>query len=136
MAMIKIGERSYNGRTSAVYLLQGTAVRDAENKPVRGAAHAAVSVAAVEKEEGTTYVTLNGWRSRADDVTAIRKQDSVLAIGALKTREYEGRTYYDLDADFVVRSGAGLGGGEDYMPPSTDRYDEILPDDDPGELPF
>ena len=142
MAMIKIGARYYNGSETPIYLIQGNATRDAENAPIKGKPHAKVSVAAATlKDESTLFVTVNGWRDRAEEVAVICKMDSVLAIGALKKREYNGNFYYDLDADFIITSGGICGAvsaphstGSAGIPDLPDF--EELPDDADGELPF
>ena len=108
MPMLKIGKTYYNDEERPLYLVQGNAIRDGEDAPVKGRDHAKVSVAAAQGPDGSSiFVTVNGWRGRAGDVAAVRKQDSVLAIGVLKKREYDGRYYYDLDADFITVSGVG-----------------------------
>lgn len=142
MPMIKIGQQTVNDTVYPLYLLQGNATRDAESKPVNGKEHTVVGIAASENKEGkTVFVNLNGWRKTAAAVGTVRKGDSVLAVGALKSRDYNGQTYYDLDADFVVKSGAGCSsaGGDYYgaglpgdMP---DNFAE-LPEEGDGELPF
>ena len=152
MPLIKIGVSTYNDAQTPVYLLQGNATRDAEDKPVNGKDHCVVGVAAAEdKFGGPIYVNINGWRQMSGAVRAIVKGDSVLAIGRLKVREYNGRKYYDLDADFLCRSGAGLLGAADVgelphfspagggVPVSAEGFDDglsELPDDGDGELPF
>lgn len=108
MPMIQIGTACHAGQERPVYLVQGNAVRDAERADSPDRAHAKVNLAAARGEQGETlFVTLNGWRAKAVAVAAIRKMDSVLAIGTLKTRSCNGRRYYDLDADFICLSGAG-----------------------------
>lgn len=144
MALIKIGKTSYNGAEQPIYLMTGGATRDAEDKPINGKDHCVVGIAASEDAQGkTVYVNLNGWRSAAPFVRAIQKGDSILAVGALKSREHNGNTYWDLDADFVAKSGAGLstfsdvdfGGASlpDFGGAENNGFEEI-PDD--GELPF
>ena len=152
MPMLKIGVSTYNDTPSPVYLMQGNATRDAEDKPVNGKDHAVVGIAAAEDKNGNTvYVNLNGWRQLCHAVRGIRKGDSILAVGKLKKREYNGRDYYALDADFVCKSGAGLGASEiggmgelpDFTPATggvsvsaedfNDGFTEIADD---GELPF
>lgn len=142
MPMIKIGASYYNGSERPIYLIQGNAVRDGEDAPVKGKAHAKVSVAAAQrKDESTLFVTVNGWRDRAEEVAAVRKMDSVLAIGILKKREYNGNYYYDLDADFIAISGVTGGisyGGSNSVPayPASEPEFAELPDAEDGELPF
>lgn len=106
MPMIKVGTSSYGDTVSPVYMMQGNATRDAEYKPVNGKDHAVVGIAASEDSNGkTVFVSLNGWRGHCRDVMAIQKGDSILAFGRLKVREWNNQKYYDLDADFVVKSG-------------------------------
>lgn len=109
MAMLKIGKEYFNNQERPVFLLTGTAVRDAESAPVNGKDHTKVSIAAAKDADGNSlYVTLNGWRTNAGNVLAIKKLDNVLAVGQLKTSEYNGRTYYDMDVELIVKSGAGF----------------------------
>jgi hypothetical protein len=97
-------------------------------------------VAALNHEDGsTTYISVNGWRDRAADVMAVRKGDSILVIGTMKEREYNGKKYFDLDADFICRSGVdGYMVAGDYpvygSAPQMDFADLSAEDD--GELPF
>ena len=141
MPLIKIGKNYYKEEERPVYLLQGNATRDGELAPVKGKDHGKVPVAAAQTPEGgTVFVTVNGWRGRAGDVAAIRKMDSVLAVGVLKKREYEGKDYYDLDADFVAVSGVGGGegrwsGGAPAVPVGAEQVFEELVEED-GQLPF
>ena len=136
MALIKIGTKTIDGVENGVYLLQGNATRDGELKDVNGKDLGKCSVAAKELNDGgTMFVSLSGWRQKASDVAAIRKMDSVLAVGTLRKREHNDRTYWDLDVDFVTVS--GVGGSR----PSAAGYDEpesdfTQLDEDDGELPF
>lgn len=133
MPLFKIGASLYNGKTTPIYLMQGNTTRDAEDKPVNGKDHAVVGVAASEDSAGhAIYVNLNGWRQQYETVLSIRKGDSILAVGRLKKREYNGKDYYDLDADFVCKSGAGFGEApvSVYGPPDGDMGE--LPDIDVG----
>lgn len=126
MPMIKLGQSTYNNVTHQVVALWGFATRDAEDKPINGTEHAVASIAIGEDKEGVlTYVSLNGWRENAALVRKIAKGDSIHAVGKLKPREYNGKQYFDLDADFVVKSGAGFAETVDYFPD--------LPDDFPPE---
>lgn len=141
MPLIKIGKDYYNGHSSDIYLLQGTATRDAEIRSEK--APAKVGIAVAKAEDGSTlFVDLNGWRDRKPEVAAIRKLDSVLAIGTLSTREYNGATQYSLDANFVAVSGSGIGAalpssaaGNAGTGTSASFLDE-LQDIGDGELPF
>lgn len=143
MPLYKIGKSYYNGAERPIYLVQGNATRDGEWAPINGKDHGKVSVAAAQTEAGdTVYVTINGWREKAIDVADVRKMDSVLAIGTLKSRDYNGKKYYDLDADFICLSGVS-GGGSVERGSNAPQYPsvEAAPsftelDEEPGELPF
>lgn len=146
MPLIKIGKAYYNDEERPIYLLQGNATKDAEWAPVNDKPHAKVSVAAQESlDGGTLFVNVNGWRAQADQVAKITKRDSILAIGVLRKREYNDKFYYDLDADFVALSGAGLTDRSGYtaqssssaptQPATTSGFTD-LGDVDDGDLPF
>lgn len=147
MSLTKLGTRCYKGQEHPYYLLCGNATRSAEDKPVNGNNHSVVGIVAVERKDGTTtFVNLNGWREHYYEVISIRKGDVILAAGELKSREYNGKTYYDLDADFVARSGAGLSSaGQDMAaaPAFTPAAEGVTVSgpgfaelEDDGELPF
>ena len=135
MALIKIDTTTFNNAEVPVYLASGTATRDAEDKPVNGKEHSVVGIAATKDSSGNTvYINLNGWRDSAPLVRAICKGDNILAIGALKKRVYNERDYYDLDVNFVAKSGAGLtSSGVDFGGCAELGFEEIP---DTGELPF
>lgn len=106
MPMLKIGVSHYKGQTRPICLIQGTAIRNGEHAPIQGKPHGKTVVAAAQPREGeTTFVTLNGWRDKAETVARVRKMDSVLAIGVLKEKQVAGIIYYDLDVDFLCVSG-------------------------------
>ena len=138
--LVKLGNTYYNGKARPVYLLQGNAIRDGEDAPVNGKDHAKVSVAAAQTEDNkTVFVTVNGWRNRAAEVASIQKMDSVLVIGVLKKREYNGNFYYDMDADFIATSGSRIGHSsatQSYSSPALPDQEFAELDDDDGELPF
>lgn len=135
MPMVKIGKTFYNDQSKDVYLVCGNAARDAEMFDAKGKDLAKVTVAAQEREDGNTlFVRLCGWRGKAKDVAAVRKMDCVLAVGALSKSEYNEKTYYDLDVDFISVSGVKRGGAaQDFSAPA--GFDEIDELGD-GELPF
>ncbi len=145
MAMVKLGKTYINGEEKQIYLVQGIAGKDAELKQAGRAMLGKVSVAAVQNaDESTMWVTINGWRDRANDVGAISKGDSVMAIGTLNTREYNGKSYIDVDADFVCISGirngvattkaAGSYAASNYPADPAAGFDEL--DEEAGDLPF
>lgn len=143
MPLIKIGTKTVGEAVLPIYLLQGNATRDGEQKEVGGKDLGKVSVAANELKDGSSlFVTLNGWRGRAASVAAVRKMDSVLAVGTLKERMHNERKYWDMDVDFIVTSGVGSSGAtsayDDFSPSyggESVGFEDISGDED-GELPF
>lgn len=145
MAVVKLCKTYQNGNEVPIYLVTGTAGKD--GRPKSGEkGPAKCDVAASELQNGdTTWITLNGWRAQEDFVANIRKGDSVMAIGPLKSRIYKGKEYWELDANFISVSGAGIGVG---MPAQTsgsfnraDYPDPVagfteLDEADDGDLPF
>lgn len=140
MALCKLGMNNINGVMYPVYLVSGNAVRDGEAPPAGSKRPAKVTVAATTKEDGeTVFIAINGWRDRAEDIMAVRKGDSILCIGPMKSREYNGKTYVDVDAEFICRSsidGAVVTGTYTNMPSVTQMEFADLPEEDDEELPF
>ena len=146
MALCKLGISHYDGNPRPIYLLCGNATADGEDKPINGKSHARVSVAAVRHaDNSTTYITVNGWRDRAADILAVRKGESLLVIGPLKEREYNGKKYFDMDAEYISRSGVDgcIISGEyptdygaaSYAPDMGGGFTD-LSEEDEGDLPF
>lgn len=143
--MIKsIGTDYYKGREFEYWLIFGNAIRDGEvNTTSTGKKIGKVSVKAGENKDGTAeFYKVVAWEEHADRIGAIRKGDTVLAIGQLREREYNGRIYKDLNADFIAVN-PKLGGGaptaaapaEPAFTPVQQNFVDISVDDD-GELPF
>ena len=137
MIMKKIGEDYYNGKCRNVYLILGTATKDAEDKS-GSTPHVNVNLALGEDTNGEKkYIGVDGWRNRAADLRGIQKGDAVLAIGTVATREYNGKTYTNFDVMFACVSGGkaaeyatvSVSSGEGVFIPADD-------DEDEGELPF
>ena len=47
-------------------------------------------------------------------LTGCRKADTVLAIGPISQREYNGKTYVNMDADFVIVAGENSGAAGNF----------------------
>ena len=89
-------------------IVAGTCGRDAELKYIgeRQTPKATVSVAVGKRKDGygdnlTIWANVVAWRGLSDVLAGARKGDAILAIGRVSTREYNGKTYSDLNADFV-----------------------------------
>ena len=89
-------------------IVAGTCGRDGEYKLIgeKQTPKAKVSVAVGKREDAngektTVWANVVAWRGLADVLAGARKGDAILAIGRVSTREYNGKTYSDLNADFV-----------------------------------
>ena len=99
-----------------------------------------------EKDENgyfkTIWINVTAWRDLASILYQARKGDSVLVTGLLNEREWEGKTYKDIQAEFVSVSkkvepfaysappDASVTSGS---PPD---FTEMADDEDDGKLPF
>lgn len=129
---------SKEGKKQNTGLLAGRAAKDGELLTTRsGKQVGSVSVPAYDRQDGTTaWLTVKGWGHWARVVASARKGDAVLAAGRIDSRDYEGRTYNDLVADYacVSHSAAGTAAAASSgVPVNADDFAEI---EDDGELPF
>lgn len=84
-----------------------------------------VGLAVGKREDGSTiWVNVVAWHDTAEVLATARKGQQTLVIGHPKEREYNGKTYTDLVADFVSMCGPAAAG----------VFTDIQ--DDSGELPF
>lgn len=147
----KIGKDYLNGEEQPVYDICGRATRDAEMKTTQsGKTFATVGIAAQKNQDGTTtYIDINGWRDSVGPVSRIVKGQSVRAVGVLRQREYNGRAYFNLDAEWVCVSGGSAPSFSPVKPvdvttegafatptPKQQTFADALNAEDPGELPF
>lgn len=87
------------------------------------------------EKPATVWCNVVAWHGLASILSAARKGDSVLVVGRLESRDYEGKTYTDLVAEFVSVcsvSAAAARPGAPAVP--QERFSES--GDDDGELPF
>lgn len=143
----KIGTDYLNGQPRAIYLLVGTACRDAEVKMLSGGEKCVnkVSVACGQKKNSESiFVTVNCWNRKAKLLNSCRKGDQVIAVGPINQHEYNGKNYSNMDAEFasVASLSAGdlsalaeraAGSGVSPVNVSAADWEEVDGDD---ELPF
>ena len=90
-------------------LVVGRATKDAEFKIVGAKESPVCSFGLnVGKRQDTTTIFANckAWYKWAEIAKNIRKGDDVLVIGKTESREYNGKTYTDLIAEWVEIGGA------------------------------
>ena len=137
--IFKIGTDTFNGQTNDIYMLVGNAVGDAETKQSKaGKAFSKVNVAAKRNPDSTTmFVSVTGFRGLAATVGSIRKGAAIFAIGKIDKRDYNGKTYYDMPAEYVGSAGGFVPMGS-FKPAAqqanTGGFSEIAEADE--ELPF
>lgn len=137
-----------------ICMVQGTCTKDAE-MVIRGEknTHITSFSLAVGKRQDTTTIFANckAFGRLADCTADIIKGDSVLCIGRIESREYNGKTYTDLICDWVSVAGKGASqkppapAASSYVPPTdnvgpvygkqTELRDYDAGDDD-DDLPF
>lgn len=142
----KLGVDHYKGTEHPVYLLCGRAARDGELRSTStGKTVGAVSVKAKESKDGQAmWVSVEAWEAQGRALAALHKGDMLLAVGQLAEREYNGKTYYTLWADFVslpIWSGGGQAANREALTaraeaafPQGGGFTELMEDD--GNLPF
>ena len=119
----------------------GTATRDAELKIVgeKQTPNCKIGLAIGKRKDTTTiFVNVVAWRRLAHVLEQARKGDSVAVWGRMtEPREYNGKTYQDLQADWVGVASAGSASAHTAPraePPAQAGFAD-LPGDS-AELPF
>lgn len=91
-------------------------------------------------EQKAVWCNVVAWRDLASLLAPARKGDAVFVVGRLKSREYNGKTYTDLEAEFVsvasVHAAMTFPGKavEAQSAPDENLFQQL--DDDDGDLPF
>ena len=128
---------SKEGKKLQTGLICGRAAKDGQIYATQGGKEVgSVSVPAYDKQDGTTaWLTVKGWGHWARLLANVRKGDSVFAVGRIESRDYEGKIFNDLVADYVCVSAstAGQTPAQSAYAVPTDNFAEI---EDDGELPF
>lgn len=91
-------------------LVTGRATKDAELKLVgaKDSPVAQFSIAAGKREDDTTiFVEIKAWYRLAEYAEGIRKGDAVCAVGEIEEREYNGKIYKTLVADWLNYADGG-----------------------------
>ena len=128
---------SKEGKKLQTGLIAARAAKDGELRTTNGGKEVgSVSVPAYDKQDGTTaWLTVKGWGHWARLLAGVHKGDSVFAVGRIESRDYEGKIYSDLVAEYVCVSAstAGQSTAQSACSPPSGGFAEI---EDDGELPF
>ncbi|MBU5626504.1 single-stranded DNA-binding protein [Oscillibacter sp. MSJ-2] len=135
-----ITEYAKDGSPVETALVAGKAVSDGERRTTKsGKAYGTVSVKAFGRKDGTAaFLTVKAWDGPgASAVASLRKGDAFLVAGRIDRREYNGKSYTDLAADFVWTGPAAPSPAAAL----TERMESagegfVVLDGDESELPF
>jgi len=92
------------GNIGDAVIVAGKAIKDAEYKVVgdKGSPICSFSLNVGKRKDTTTiFVNCKAWYALAKYSQDIRKGDTVIVIGHTESREYNGKTYTDLTAEWM-----------------------------------
>lgn len=126
------------GKIGDLTIVAGTAFKDAELKHVGENIPLCEFALIVGKDASGKGIFANckAWRSLGEYASGITKGDSVCVVGKVESREYNGKTYHNLSADWLNIAGAvpnreASPSGKPY--PEGTTFTDL---DDDGDLPF
>lgn len=134
-----ITEYAKDGSPVETALVAGRATSDGERRTTGGGkAYGTVSVKAFGRKDGTAaFLTVKAWDDPfASAIASLRKGDVFLVAGRIDRREYNGKSYTDLAADFVWTGPAASPAAalRERMESAGEGF--VVLDGDESELPF
>lgn len=126
------------------FMIAGFVARDAEmKKSQNGKTYTKWSVKVGEKPSQTAgergeaiWTNCIAWHDTARFASTIKKGDTVFCIGKLEVREHEGKTYKTLNCEYISIMGKSAGTPAPTVENAVAEYEEIIGDDEDGDLPF
>lgn len=118
-------------------MICGGISRDAELKYV-GEKHTPqckVGVAVGKRNDQTIWCNVTAWRGLAQVLSSASKGDSVFVIGHMGSHEYNGKTYTELNADFVSVAVVSDSAPVHSESPAQAPFSPVT-EDGPDDLPF
>ena len=110
-------------------IFTGRLIKNAKYQTVGEKKYPKTELALAFGKEANEIITVALWYESATQAAGLKKNDRVLVGGVLSSREYEGKTYWTLDADFfVVQS--------DKPSVITDEELKSFSDVKPEDIPF
>lgn len=135
-----ITEYGRSGEEVQTGLVVGRATKDADHRRTSGGKDVTtVSVRAYGRKDGSAaFLDVKCWGGLSDQAGRISKGDTFLAAGRLETREYKGKNYTDLIADFVLPLSPASAASDNFAALSGRMQDAGFADisEEDGELPF
>lgn len=117
------------------FMVTGTVTRDAQFRTVgdKNTPIASFSINAGKRPDTTTiFVECKAWRKLGECSSSIVKGDTVCVIGKMESREYNGKTYKDINCEWL--NVVGKAGQTPASAPKT--FSEMMDADTDGDLPF
>lgn len=126
--------------TDGSIMVCGNCGQDPELKTVGEKSHrkCSVGLAVGKRQDGSTiWCNVVAWHDLAAILAQARKRTAVFVVGRLNAREYQGKTYTDLEAEFVSVANAPKSVSDVQEPPAAkpDDFFDVLDDSAPN-LPF
>lgn len=133
-----ITEYDKQGSEVQTGMVFGRATKDAEHRRTNsGKDITTVSVKAYGRKDGTAaFLDIKCWGSLASSADGVMKGDPVMAAGRLSSREYNGKTYLDLTADFFLSTAAAQAGNLQALSGRMQESGFAPIAEEDGELPF
>lgn len=126
------------GKIGDLTIVAGTAFKDAELKHVgdKGTTLCEFSLIVGKNPDGKgKFANCKAWTQLGTYAAQIQKGDSVCVIGTMESREYNGKTYTSLKADWLNIAGVGAPTTKG-LPPSSSTFSELSDEDSETPLPF
>ena len=124
------------GKVGDIVIATGYAFKDAELKHIgdKGTSLCEFTVVVGKEADGKgKFANCKAWRELGEYAANIKKGDAVCVMGTLESREYNGKTYTNLVADWLNIVGAGASAAPSKEFPKGVKFESIS---DEGELPF
>ena len=133
-----ITEYDRQGNEVKTGMVFGRATKDADHRRTNsGKDITTVSVKAYDRKDGSAaFLDIKCWGSLASVADGVMKGDPVMAAGRLSSREYNGKTYLDLTADFFLPPPQPRPGTSRRFPAVCRNPDFLQFSEEDGNLPF
>lgn len=110
-------------------LVSGRLIKNAEHKNV-GAKNCDLTKFAVAYGNGQNeIINVTAWFELAAHTAHLKKGDRIIVTGELKASEYNGKTYWELEADCITVTPSGAVDTRDEI--ATDGFTDVSSDDIP-----
>ena len=113
-------------------LFSGRLIKDAEHKRVGPKNSHLTKLAVAYGSDAGAIINVTAWNELAAHTANLKKNDRVMATGVIKSNDYNGRKYWELEADCITVSPNGTVVMSDEVPSETlDGFQDVIGDDIP-----